>query len=98
METSSMKTLLCILCTWLLASASATAWAEGSLEKTHLAIASTGSVISYYPFEIALAKGYFKDEGLDVERSMYAGGPQTLQALLGGSADMVVSAYSNTLT
>jgi len=93
-----MKTLLCILCTWLLASASATAWAEGSLEKTHLAIASTGSVISYYPFEIALAKGYFKDEGLDVERSMYAGGPQTLQALLGGSADMVVSAYSNTLT
>ncbi|WP_158902178.1 ABC transporter substrate-binding protein [Burkholderia sp. L27(2015)] len=74
------------------------AYAQGGLEKTHLAIASTGSVISYYPFEIALAKGYFKDEGLDVERSMYPGGPQTMQALLGGSADIVVSAYSNTLT
>jgi len=72
--------------------------AQSAPEKKHLAIATTPSVISYYPFEIALAKGYFKDEGLDVERSMYAGGPQTLQALLGGSADMVVSAYSNTLT
>jgi NitT/TauT family transport system substrate-binding protein len=68
------------------------------IEKTSLAIATTGSVISYYPFEIALAKGYFKDEGLEVERSMYAGGPQTLKALLGGSADMVVSAYGNTLS
>ncbi|MES2187455.1 MAG: ABC transporter substrate-binding protein [Pseudomonadota bacterium] len=68
------------------------------LEKPRLAIATTGSVMTYYPFEIALAKGYFKDEGLDVERSMYAGGPQTIKALLGGSADMIVSAYSNTLT
>jgi NitT/TauT family transport system substrate-binding protein len=74
------------------------AQAQSNLEKTHLSISTTGAVISYYPFEIALAKGYFKDEGLDVERSMYAGGPQTLQALIGGSADMVVSAYSNTLT
>jgi NitT/TauT family transport system substrate-binding protein len=75
-----------------------TAHAAGKLEKTHLDIATTGSVISYYPVEIALNKGYFKDEGLDVERSMYPGGPQTIQALLGGSADMVVSAYSNALT
>jgi NitT/TauT family transport system substrate-binding protein len=78
--------------------AASVAHAQPAPEKPHLAIATTGSVISYYPFEIALAKGYFKDEGLDVERSMYAGGPQTMQALLGGSADMVVSAYSNTLT
>jgi NitT/TauT family transport system substrate-binding protein len=74
------------------------AHAAGKLEKTHLDVATTGSVISYYPFEIALNKGYFKDEGLDVERSMYPGGPQTMQALLGGSADMTVSAYSNVLT
>lgn len=94
-----MKKLLCILGAGLaLQGMSGLAQAQGPLEKKHLAIATTGSVISYYPIEIALAKGYFKDEGLDVERSMYAGGPQTLQALLGGSADMVVSAYSNTLT
>lgn len=94
-----MKKLLCILGASLaLQGLSSAAQAQGPLEKTHLSIATTGSVISYYPFEIALAKGYFKDEGLDVDRSMYAGGPQTLQALLGGSADMVVSAYSNTLT
>ncbi|WP_233839041.1 ABC transporter substrate-binding protein [Paraburkholderia sp. ZP32-5] len=93
--TGIYRTLCCALLTLGIATAS---HAQGALEKTHLAIATTGSVISYYPFEIALAKGYFKDEGLDVDRSMYAGGPQTLQALLGGSADMVVSAYSNTLT
>lgn len=81
-----------------LAALAGSAHAQGALEKKHLSIATTSSVISYYPFEIALSRGYFKDEGLDVERSMYAGGPQTLQALLGGSADMVVSAYSNTLT
>src|ERR1700743_1648148 len=89
------RTLCCALLTLGIATAG---HPQGALEKTHLAIATPGSVISYYPFEIALAKGYFKDEGLDVDRSMYAGGPQTLQALLGGSADMVVSAYSNTLT
>jgi NitT/TauT family transport system substrate-binding protein len=92
---NTFRTLCCALLTLGMATLS---HAQGGLEKTHLDIATTSSVISYYPFEIALAKGYFKDEGLDVERSMYAGGPQTLQALLGGSADMVVSAYSNTLT
>jgi NitT/TauT family transport system substrate-binding protein len=94
-----MKKQIRLLCLALSAMSAAVAvHAQPALEKTHLSIATTNSVISYYPFEIALAKGYFKDEGLDVERSMYAGGPQTIQALLGGSADMIVSAYSNTLT
>ncbi|MES2187454.1 MAG: ABC transporter substrate-binding protein [Pseudomonadota bacterium] len=98
-----MKRLLWALC---LASAGTTATllparaalAQEALEKPNLAVATTGSVISYYPFEIALAKGYFKDEGLNLERSMYPGGPQTIKALLGGSADVIVSAYSNAVT
>jgi NitT/TauT family transport system substrate-binding protein len=94
-----MRKTIQTLCFGVMAfGAALTGHAQNGPEKPHLSIATTNSVISYYPFEIALAKGYFKDEGLDVERSMYAGGPQTIQALLGGSSDMVVSAYSNTLT
>ncbi|HEY4068813.1 MAG TPA: ABC transporter substrate-binding protein [Burkholderiaceae bacterium] len=92
-----MKTLLWALCAGALVT-SAAAQAQVKLEKPKLSIASTNPVISYYPFEIALAKGYFKDEGLDVERSIFAGGSQTTKALVGGSTDMIVSAYSNTLT
>jgi len=88
----------CLLASTLTLLQTSQAFAQTGLEKPHLSVATTNPVITYYPFEIALSKGYFKDEGLDVERSVYAGGPQTIQALLGGSADMVVSAYSNTLT
>jgi NitT/TauT family transport system substrate-binding protein len=92
-----MKTLLQALCAAALL-ATAAAQAQVKLEKPKLSIATTNPVISYYPFEIALAKGYFKDEGLEVERSIFAGGSQTTKALVGGSTDMIVSAYSNTLT
>lgn len=77
----------------------ATCWSAPDTrpEKVDVAIATSPSVISYYSFEIAMAKGYFKDEGLNITRSMFAGGPKAMQALLGGSADVAVSAYANTL-
>jgi len=74
------------------------ACAAGPLEKTHIDIATVGAVMGYLPVDIAITKGYFKDEGLDVERSMFAGGPKVLQSMLGGTADFGSSAYSNTLT
>jgi NitT/TauT family transport system substrate-binding protein len=67
------------------------------LEKTHISIATVGAVMGY-PVDIALSKGYFKDEGLDVERSLFPSGPKVLQSMLGGTADFGSSAYSNTLT
>jgi NitT/TauT family transport system substrate-binding protein len=68
------------------------------LEKKHIDIATVGAVMGYLPVDIAIKKGYFKDEGLDVERSMFPGGPKVLQSMLGGTADFGSSAYSNTLT
>ena len=52
-------------------------------------------MIYYLPLSIAEARGYFKDEGLDVSIADFAGGSKALQAVVGGSAD-VVSAPSST--
>ena len=41
--------------------------------------------------------GYFRDEGLQVEISDFAGGAKALQALVGGSADVVSGAYEHTI-
>ncbi|MES2938051.1 MAG: ABC transporter substrate-binding protein [Pseudomonadota bacterium] len=67
-------------------------------EKTKLAIAVGGKAAFYYlPLTISEQLGYFKAEGLDVEISDFAGGARALQALVGGSADVVSGAYEHTI-
>ena len=46
--------------------------------------------ILYAPAYVALAKGYFKDAGLDVEMSTANGGDKSMAALLGGGADIAL--------
>jgi NitT/TauT family transport system substrate-binding protein len=67
-------------------------------EKKQIHLAAAGLGFPYLPFIIADHRGFFKDEGLDVDIGVYAGGAKALQALLGGSADVVAGAYSNTIT
>lgn len=68
------------------------------IEKTKIAIAVGGKPAFYYlPLTIAEQLGYFKEEGLDVEISDFAGGAKALQALIGGSADVVSGAYEHTI-
>ena len=85
----------------LLAGASIAAhsvWADSKLEKTKVAIAVGGKAAFYYlPLTISEQLGYFKAEGLDVEISDFAGGSRALQALVGGSADVVSGAYEHTI-
>lgn len=64
--------------------------------KVHLAAAGVG--FPYLPFIIADSRGYFKHAGLDVEIGVFSGGAKALQAMIGGSADIVAGAYSNTIT
>jgi NitT/TauT family transport system substrate-binding protein len=67
-------------------------------EKKKITIAVGGKNLFYYlPLSVAERKGYFKDEGLDVEIPDFAGGAKALQALVGGSADMVSGAYEHTI-
>jgi NitT/TauT family transport system substrate-binding protein len=72
--------------------------AQGKLEKSKVAVAVGGKAAFYYlPLTIAEQLGYFKAEGLDLEISDFAGGARALQALVGGSADVVSGAYEHTI-
>ena len=74
------------------------ALAQGKPEKSKLTIAVGGKNLFYYlPLTIAEQLGYFKDEGLQVEIPDFAGGAKALQALVGGSADVVSGAYEHTI-
>lgn len=56
------------------------------LEKTKVQIAVGGKPLIYYlPLSIAEARGYFKDEGLDVSIADFAGGSKALQAVVGAA-------------
>lgn len=69
-----------------------------TLEKSKVSIAVGGKNLFYYlPLTIAEQLGYFKDEGLQVTISDFAGGSKALQALIGGSADVVSGAYEHTI-
>jgi NitT/TauT family transport system substrate-binding protein len=62
------------------------------LETTRLTL-SAGPVADMAPIHIALKRGWFKQEGLDVELKPYASGQLGLNALLGGDVDMMFGNY-----
>ena len=69
-----------------------------SIEKPKLTIAVGGKNLFYYlPLTIAEQMGFFKDEGLDVTIVDFAGGSKALQAVVGGSADVVSGAFEHTV-
>ena len=51
----------------------------------------------YLPTTLAQELGFYKEEGLDVELQDFAGGAKALQALVGGSADVVSGFYDHTI-
>ena len=69
-----------------------------NLEKKRITLAVGGKSLLYYlPLTIAERKGYFKAEGLEVEIVDFPGGAKALQAMVGGSADVVSGAYEHTI-
>src|SRR3954470_11527319 len=68
------------------------------LDKPKLTIAVGGKNLLYYlPLTIAESLGYFKAEGLEVTINDFAGGAQSLRALVGGSVDVVSGAFEHTV-
>lgn len=68
------------------------------LEKKKITIAVGGKTLLYYlPLTVAERKGYFKAEGLDVNIVDFPGGAKALEAMVGGSADVVSGAYEHTI-
>jgi NitT/TauT family transport system substrate-binding protein len=69
-----------------------------TLEKPKTTIAVGGKNLLYYlPLTIAEQRGYFKAEGLEVTIVDFAGGARALQAVVGGSADVVSGAFEHTV-
>ncbi|MFC3337715.1 ABC transporter substrate-binding protein [Paracandidimonas soli] len=67
-----------------------------TVDKKDVTIAVGGKALIYYlPLSIAELNGYFKDEGLKVEVVDFAGGSRALQAVVGGSADVVSGAFEH---
>jgi NitT/TauT family transport system substrate-binding protein len=89
----------CAVFCWgmLLAGAPLAAGAQ-MIEKKDVHIAVGGKPSFYYlPLTIADQLGYFKDEGLNIKISDFAGGSDALRAVVGGSADVVSGAYEHTI-
>ena len=77
----------------------APAWVRAQTpEKPKTTIAVGGKNLLYYlPLTIAEQRGYFKAEGLEVTIVDFAGGARALQAVVGGSADVVSGAFEHTV-
>ena len=74
------------------------AFAQAAPEKPKLTLGVGGKPLLYYlPLTIAERRNFFKDFGLEVEINDFAGGARSLQALVGGSVDLVTGAYEHTL-
>lgn len=67
-------------------------------EKSKITVAVGGAEqFIYAPISLANQLGYFKDMGLTVEIANFSGGAKAAEALIGGSADMVVGFYDHTI-
>src|SRR4051812_3912628 len=72
--------------------------AYAQIEKPDVHIAVGGKTALYYlPLTITERLGYFKDEGLNVRISDFAGGTRSLEAVGGRRADVVAGAYEHTI-
>jgi NitT/TauT family transport system substrate-binding protein len=69
-----------------------------SAEKANVTLGVGGKALLYYlPLTVAEKKGYFKEQGLNVDINDFGGGAKSLQALVGGSVDVVTGAYEHTI-
>ena len=64
--------------------------------KVRLAVGGQNQMV-YLPTTLAQELGFYKEEGLDVELQDFQGGAKALQALVGGSADVVSGFYDHTI-
>jgi NitT/TauT family transport system substrate-binding protein len=68
----------------------------GGPTKVRVAIGGQTQMV-YLPTTLAQELGFYGDEGLDVELQDFQGGAKALQALVGGSADVVSGFYDHTI-
>jgi len=70
--------------------------APAKTNHVRLAIGGQNQMV-YLPTTLARELGFYRAEGLDVELQDFAGGSKALEALVGGSADVVSGFYDHTI-
>jgi len=70
--------------------------ADSGGRRVRIAIGGQNQMI-YLPTTLAQELGFYRDEGVEVELQDFAGGSKALQALIGGSADVVSGFYDHTI-
>ena len=92
-DVSVRSAALVVLCVLVAACGRNGASAGG---RVRVAIGGQNQMI-YLPTTLAQELGFYKDEGIDAELQDFAGGAKALQALVGGSADVVSGFYDHTI-
>jgi NitT/TauT family transport system substrate-binding protein len=69
---------------------------ESTATRVRIAIGGQ-TLMVYLPTTLAQELGFYKAEGLDVELQDFEGGAKALQAVVGGSADVVSGFYDHTI-
>ena len=81
-----------------LATTSVVSAQDTNVEKPNLRLAVGGkSALFYLPLSVTERLGYFKDAGLNVEISDVSSGGRTLQAVVGGSADIGTGTFDHSI-
>lgn len=95
-----MKKLLISTAAALLAAATVASFATAQeLERDSVTLAVGGRVALYYlPLNIAEINGYFDEEGITVDVVDFQGGSRSVQAVVGGSADILAAAFEHSVT
>jgi NitT/TauT family transport system substrate-binding protein len=69
---------------------------QGPSGPVRIAVGGQAQMV-YLPTTLAQELGFYKDEGLQVELQDFSGGAKALQAVVGGSADVVSGYYDHTI-
>jgi NitT/TauT family transport system substrate-binding protein len=90
--------LLALWCACALSLTGAARAQTPKLEKSSIDLAVGQKIlVAYLPLTIAERRGLFAKAGLEVVIHDFAGGAKSLEALIGGSADVVCGAYEHTI-
>jgi NitT/TauT family transport system substrate-binding protein len=93
---TSRHACACLSLVCVLAVACASPRGQGGRNRVRIAVGGQTQMV-YLPTTLALELGFYREEGVEVELQDFQGGAKALQALVGGSADVVSGFYDHTI-
>jgi NitT/TauT family transport system substrate-binding protein len=69
---------------------------QGNTNSVHIAVSGSPAAVPYLPHIIAQELGFYRQEGVEVQPDVIPGG-KAMEALLGGSTDVVLGYYDHSI-